>query len=84
MKRFGLYFILFYIFTFNSLNAKNLQANFQHFTFQNRAGAAYIETYFSFLSTEIQYETLAENAFQGSVLIELSLKKGQEIIHFDK
>ena len=84
MKRFGLYFILFCIFTFNSLNAKNLQANFQHFTFQNRAGAAYIETYFSFLSTEIQYETLAENAFQGSVLIELSLKKGQEIIHFDK
>ena len=84
MKRYSLYIILFLLSSFNSLNAKNLQASFQHFTFQNREGISYVETYLSFLSTEIQYQKIDENSFQGAVLIELSFTKGEDIVHFDK
>jgi len=66
------------------LNAKNLHVNFQYYSFQNEEGQAYIETYFSFLSTQINYTKIDENTFQGSVLIELSLKSGNEIAFFDK
>ena len=84
MRSCSLYLILLLLSSFNLLNAKNLQANFQHFTFQNMEGQAYIETYFSFLSTEINYKKVSENTFQGSILVELTIANGEEIAHFDK
>lgn len=84
MRRCSLYIILFLLTGFNLLNAKNLQANFQYFSFQNLEGQAYIETYFSFISTQINYVEISENKFQGSVLVELSLKQGDEIAQYDK
>jgi GWxTD domain-containing protein len=84
MKRCSLYIILFLLSSFNLLNAKNLQANFQYFTFQNEEGQVYIETYFSFLSTQINYEKVEENTFQGTVLVELTIMSGEETTHLDK
>ena len=84
MRSCSLYIILFLLSSFNLLNAKNLQANFQYFTFQNMEGLPYVETYFSFLSTQIHYKKVANNSFQGEVLIELSIKNENEITHFDK
>ena len=84
MRSCSLYLILFLLSSFNLLNAKNLQVNFQYFTFQNEDGQVYIETYFSFLSTQINYEKVDENAFQGSILVELSIMSGEEITHLDK
>lgn len=84
MRRCSLYLILFLLTSFNLLNAKNLQVNFQHFTFQNMENQPYIETYFSFLSTQINYTKVNENSFQGSVLVELTISNGDEIAHFDK
>ncbi len=79
-----LYIILFLLSSFNLLTAKNLQANFQYFSFQNGEGQAYIETYFSFLSSTINYVKLSENSFQGSVLVELTIKNGDENTVLDK
>ena len=84
MRSYSLYIILFLLSSFNLLNAKNLQANFQYFTFQNDEGITYTETYFSFLSTELNYIKVAENSFQGSVLVNLAFKKGAETIILDK
>ena len=84
MRRCSLYIILFLLTGFNLLNAKNLQANFQYFSFQNLEGQAYIETYFSFISTQLNYVEISENKFQGSVLVELTLKQGDEIALYDK
>ena len=68
----------------NSLNAKNLQANFQYFHFQNVNGISYIETYLSFLSTELNYKQINSEEFQGSVLINIAIKEGDTIYHIDK
>ncbi len=84
MRSYSLYIILFLLSSFNLLNAKNLQANFQYFTFQNDEGITYTETYFSFLSTELKYIKVADNSFQGSVLVNLAFKKGAETIILDK
>ena len=58
-----------------SLNAKNLESRFQYFSFQNENGINYIETYLSFLSTSINYTNSNENKFQGSILIDVLIKK---------
>ena len=68
----------------NSLNAKNLEANFQYFNFQNTNGINYIETYLSFLSSELTYKQINSEEFQGSVLINIAIKKGHTIYHIDK
>ena len=68
----------------NSLNAKNLQASFQYFNFQNANGISYIETYLSFLSTELNYKQINSEEFQGSVLINIAIKEGDTIYHIDK
>ena len=68
----------------NSLNAKNLEANFQYFNFQNTNGINYIETYLSFLSSELTYKQINSEEFQGSVLINIAIKKGHKIYHIDK
>ena len=68
----------------NSLNAKNLEANFQYFNFQNTNGINYIETYISFLSSELTYKQINSEEFQGSVLINIAIKKGHTIYHIDK
>lgn len=84
MRSYSKYVIAFFIFSFNSLNAKNLQANFQYFTFQNADGTPYIETYLSFLSTTINYTQTQSNLFQGAINVEISIKKEGEIYHYDK
>ncbi len=66
------------------LNAKNLEANFQYFNFQNTNGINYIETYLSFLSTELNYKQINSEEFQGSILINIVIKKGDTINHIDK
>jgi len=84
MRTYSKWIVVVLIMSFNSLNAKNLQANFQYFTYQNDEGLTYIETFISFLSTEINYQKTSENNFQGSVLVEMSIKNGNEIYFFDK
>ena len=66
------------------LNAKNLEANFQYFNFQNTNGINYIETYLSFLSTELSYKQINSEEFQGSILINIVIKQGDTINHIDK
>ena len=68
----------------NSLNAKNLEANFQYFNFQNANGINYIETYLSFLSSELTYKQINSEEFQGSILINMVIKQGDTINHIDK
>ena len=68
----------------NSLNAKNLEANFQYFNFQNDNGINYIETYLSFLSTELNYKKINSEEFQGSILINIIIKQGDKVNHIDK
>ena len=67
----------------DSLNAKNLEANFQYFNFQNTEGINYIETYLSFLSTELRYKQINSEEFQGSILINIIIKQGDTINHID-
>ena len=69
---------------FNSLNAKNLEANFQYFNFQNTNGINYVETYLSFLSTELTYKHINSEEFQGTILINMVIKQGDTIKHIDK
>jgi len=68
----------------NSLNAKNLEANFQYFNFQNDNGINYIETYLSFLSSELTYKQINSEEFQGSILINIIIKQGDTINYIDK
>ena len=68
----------------NSLNAKNLEANFQYFNFQNANGINYIETYLSFLSSELTYKQINSEEFQGSILINMVINQGDTINHIDK
>ena len=68
----------------NSLNAKSLEANFQYFNFQNANGINYIETYLSFLSSELTYKQINSEEFQGSILINMVIKQGDTINHIDK
>jgi len=68
----------------NSLTAKNLEANFQYFNFQNNLGINYIETYLSFLSTELTYKQINSEEFQGSILINMVIKQNDTIKHIDK
>ena len=76
-------FTLLFLFI-NSINAKNLQANFQYFNFQNSNGIKYVETYISFLSTELNYKQINPEEFQGSILINMMIKKGDSINYIDK
>ena len=84
ISRYSRYMLFSIITSFNLLNAKNLQANFQYFTYQNNEGLTYIETFLSFLSTEINYEKTSENNFQGNILVEMLIKNGDENLFFDK
>jgi len=84
MRTYSKWIVVILMMSFNSLNAKNLQANFQYFTYQNEDGLTYIETYLSFLSTEINYQQITETKFQGSILVEMSITHENEIIYFDK
>ena len=68
----------------NSLNAKNLEASFQYFNFQNDNGVNYIETYLSFLSSELTYKRINSEEFQGSILINITIKDADVIYHVDK
>ncbi len=68
----------------NSLNAKNLEASFQYFNFQNDNGINYIETYLSFLSSELTYKQINSEEFQGSILINMTIKDADTIHHVDK
>ena len=67
-----------------SLNAKNLVANFQYFNFQNADGINYIETYLSFLSTELTFKQINPEEFQGSILINMVIKQGDTVNYVDK
>lgn len=84
MRTYSKWIVVLLVLCFNSLNAKNLQANFQYFTYQNDQGLTYIETFISFLSTEINYQKTSENNFQGSVLVEIAINNGEESHYFDK
>ena len=64
--------------------AQNLEVSFQYFNFQNTNGINYIETYLSFLSTELTYKQINSEEFQGSVLINIAIKQGDTIYHIDK
>jgi len=84
MRAYSKWVIAILIMSFNSLNAKNLNAGFQYFTYQNEKGISYVETYLTFLSTEINYKKVSEASFQGSILINMTIKKGEDIYHVDK
>lgn len=83
MRCYSIYLFLFFLSSINFLNAKNLQANFQYFAFQNAEGQNYIETYISFLSTEINYKKVSDNTYQGSILVELEILEADTIRHLD-
>jgi len=84
MRTYSKWIVVLLMISFNSLNAKNLQANFQYFTYQNDEGLTYIETFISILSTGINYQKITENSFQGSVLVDITITKEGEIHHYDK
>lgn len=74
MRSYRIYLIAFFLFSFNLLNAKNLQASFQYFTFQNEEGQNYIETYFTFLSSSIQYQKVDDQFYKGTIKVDLSFE----------
>lgn len=84
MRCYSIYLFVVFLSSINLLNAKNLQANFQYFSFQNEQGQNYIETYLTFLSSEINYQKVADNSYQGAILIELEILEGDSIKHIDK
>jgi GWxTD domain-containing protein len=84
MNTYSKSFLLLFILFFNQLEAKKLDVNFQYFSFQTENGQNYLETYLNFLSSGIYFEKITENEFQGSVSVEMTLRKGDEIVHFDK
>lgn len=84
MRTYSKWIIAFLILSFNSLNAKNLQANFQYFSYQNSSGQTYIDSYLSFLSSEIIYKKVSDNKFQGTILVQLTIKSNEKIYHLDK
>ena len=84
MRAYNKWIVTLLFLCINSLNAKNLQASFQYFNFQNANGINYIETYLSFLSTELTYKQINSEEFQGSVLINIAIKQDDTIYHIDK
>ena len=84
MRVFSSCLITILVLFFSSLKAKNVDVGFQYFNFQNNEGVNYIETYLSLLSTELIYKKVTNDEFQGSVLINLEIKKQDTIYYIDK
>ena len=84
MRAFRISILVLSLFITKSLYAKNLQLNFQYLSYQNQESQAYIETYISFLGTSIQYQEITPGAFQGTVLVNMIIRQGEEIYHADR
>ena len=75
--------LLFMMFQ-NQLEAKNLEVNFQYFSFQTINGQSYLETYLNFLSTGIHYEDFEGSKFQSTISVEMTISQEDVIQYYDK
>ena len=66
------------------LVAKNLEVNFQYFSFQKVNGQCYLETYLNFLSTGIHYDNFERSKFQSTISVEMTISQGDVIRYYDK
>lgn len=74
MRNYSLYLVTLFVCLTSITSAKSIQANFQYFTFQNSDGQNYIETYFTFLSTSIQYQKVDDQFYKGTIKVDLSFE----------
>lgn len=79
-------FILVFLWLLAGLtgNARNLTAYFTYCTFHSPENGPYIETYLSVLGSSLNHVKNERGKYQGSILVTLIFKQGEEIKNFKK
>lgn len=77
-------FLLLIVLAANGVEAKKLSAFFSYSAFYAPQQGPYLETYLSIESPSVNYKLNANNLYQATVQVTLTVKKNEKIVYFDK